>query len=170
MKISWKKKILKGNNQDLLNYKNSITNKVSKKANLKIQRIRDLPNLILNDELSFFKTSRSGRLYLREVLIFANNEPIIYARTIFKKNLRHLTYIIKKLNENPLANIVFKKKTSRSSFIFSNLSVNHRLAKKLSNKKIPIDKVDGIRRSNFECKGEKILLTEIFFNNINYFK
>jgi len=170
MKISWKKKILKGNNQDLLNYKNSITNKVSKKANLKIQRIRDFPNLILNDELSFFKTSRSGKLYLREVLIFANNEPIIYARTVFKKNLRHLTYIIKKLNENPLANIVFKKKTSRSSFIFSNLSVNHKLAKKLSNKKILIDKVDGIRRSNFECKGEKILLTEIFFNNINYFK
>jgi len=117
MKISWKKKILKGNNQDLLNYKNSITNKVSKKANLKIQRIRDFPNLILNDELSFFKTSRSGKLYLREVLIFANNEPIIYARTVFKKNLRHLTYIIKKLNENPLANIVFKKKTSRSNFI-----------------------------------------------------
>ena len=89
MKISWKKKILKGNNQDLLNYKNSITNKVSKKANLKIQRIRDFPNLILNDELSFFKTSRSGKLYLREVLIFANNEPIIYARTVFKKILRH---------------------------------------------------------------------------------
>ena len=79
-----------------------------------------------------------------------------------------MTSIIKKLNENPLANIVFKKKTSRSSFIFSNLSVNHKLAKKLSNKKILIDKVDGIRRSNFECKGEKILLTEIFFNNINY--
>jgi chorismate--pyruvate lyase len=170
MKISWKKKILKGNNQDLLNYKNSITNKVSKKANLKIQRIKDFPNLILNDELSFFKTSRSGKLYLREVLIFANNEPIIYARTVFKKNLRHLTYIIKKLNENPLANIVFKKKTSRSNFIFSHVSSNHKLLKRLFSSGIPMVKVSGARRSNFECEGEKILLTEVFFKNINYFK
>ena len=170
MKITWKKKILKGNKQDFIIYKNSITEKISKKADIKIEQKKKFPNLIYEDEAAFFETNRTGRLYLREVFIFANNKPIIYARTVFKNNLRQLTSIIKKLNENPLANIVFKKKTSRSSFIFSNLSVNHKLAKKLSNKKIPIDKVHGIRRSNFECKGEKILLTEIFFNNINCFK
>ena len=110
MKINWKNKIYKGNNQDILSYKSSITNKIVKKANLKIERNEDFPNTIFNDEKLFFKTSRSGSLFLREVLIFANDRPIIYARTVFKKNLRQLTSLVKKLNENPLANIVFKKK------------------------------------------------------------
>ena len=35
MKITWKKKILKGNKQDFIIYKNSITEKISKKAEIK---------------------------------------------------------------------------------------------------------------------------------------
>ena len=170
MKINWKNKIYKGKNQDFLNYKSSITNKISQKASLKIERNKDFPNTIFNDEKLFFKTSRSGSLFLREVLIYANDQPIIYARTVFKKNLRQLSGLVKKLNENPLANIVFKKKTSRSNFIFSYVSSNHKLAKRLFSSGIPMVKVSGARRSNFECDGEKILLTEVFFKNINYFK
>jgi len=170
MKINWKNKIYKRDNKDFLTYKSSITNKISKKANLKIQRNKSFPNTILNDEKLFFKTSRSGSLFLREVLIYADDSPIIYARTVFKKNLRQLTSIVKKLNENPLANIVFKKKTSRSEFIFSHLSPNYKLAKKLNSQHIAIDKSIGVRQSNFKCNGEKILLTEIFFKDINRFK
>ena len=170
MKINWKNKIYKGKNQDFLNYKSSITNKISQKASLKIERNKDFPNTIFNDEKLFFKTNRSGTLFLREVLIYADDRPIIYARTIFKKNLRQLTSIVKKLNDNPLANIVFKKKTSRSDFIFSHLSPNHKLAKKLNLQNMATEKVIGARRSNFECNGEKILLTEILFRNINSFK
>ena len=162
MKINWKNKIYKGKNQDFLNYKSSITNKISQKASLRIERNKDFPNTIFNDEKLFFKTSRSGSLFLREVLIYANDEPIIYARTVFKKNLRQLTGLVKKLNENPLANIVFKKKTKRSEFIFSHMSPNYKLSKRLNAKQISIKKFVGARQSNFLCKGERILLTEIF--------
>jgi chorismate-pyruvate lyase len=108
-------------------------------------------------------------LFLREVLIYANDEPIIYARTVFKKNLRQLTGLVKKLNENPLANIVFKKKTKRSEFIFSHMSPNYKLSKRLNAKQIAIKKFVGARQSNFLCRGERILLTEIFFKDINRF-
>mgnify|MGYP003997109815 FL=1 len=170
MKINWKNKIYKGKNQDFLTYKNSITNKISQKANLKIERNKEFPNIIFNDEKLFFKTSRSGSLFLREVLIYANDQPIIYARTVFKKNLRQLTGLVKKLNENPLANIVFKKKTKRSEFIFSHMSPNYKLSKRLNAKHITVKKFVGARQSNFLCKGEKILLTEIFFKDINRFR
>ena len=170
MKINWKNKIYKGKNQDFLNYKSSITNKISQKASLKIERNKDFPNTIFNDEKLFFKTSRSGSLFLREVLIYANDQPIIYARTVFKKNLRQLTGLVKKLNENPLANIVFKKKTKRSEFIFSHMSPNYKLSKRLNAKHITVKKFVGARQSNFLCKGEKILLTEIFFKDINRFR
>ena len=169
MKINWKNKIYKGNSQYVLTYKSSITNKIVKKANLKIERNEAFPNTILNDEKLFFKTSRSGSLFLREVLIFANDRPIIYARTVFKKNLRQLTSLVKKLNENPLANIVFKKKTTRSEFIFSHMSPNYKLSKKLNSQHVAIENSIGARQSNFLCKGEKILLTEIFFKDINRF-
>ena len=170
MKINWKNKIYKGKNQDFLTYKSSITNKISQKANLKIERNKEFPNIIFNDEKLFFKTSRSGSLFLREVLIYANDQPIIYARTVFKKNLRQLTGLVKKLNENPLANIVFKKKTKRSEFIFSHMSPNYKLSKRLNAKHITVKKFVGARQSNFLCKGEKILLTEIFFKDINRFR
>ena len=170
MKINWKNKIYKGKNQDFLNYKSSITNKISQKASLRIERNKDFPNTIFNDEKLFFKTGRSGSLFLREVLIYANDEPIIYARTVFKKNLRQLTGLVKKLNENPLANIVFKKKTKRSEFIFSHMSPNYKLSKRLNAKQIAIKKFVGARQSNFLCKGERILLTEIFFEDINRFR
>ena len=169
MKINWKNKIYKGKNQDFLTYKSSITNKISQKASLKIERNKDFPNTIFNDEKLFFKTSRSGSLFLREVLIYANDQPIIYARTVFKKNLRQLTGLVKKLNENPLANIVFKKKTKRSEFIFSHMSPNYKLSKRLNSKHIETEKFVGARQSNFLCKGERILLTEIFFKDINRF-
>ena len=167
--MNWKNKIYKGNNQYFLTYKSSITNKICQKANLKIQRNKDFPNTIFNDEKLFFKTSRAGSLFLREVLIYANDQPIIYARTVFKKNLRQLTGLVKKLNENPLANIVFKKKTKRSEFIFSHMSPNYRLSKRLNSKHIATEKFVGARQSNFLCKGERILLTEIFFKDINRF-
>ena len=102
-------------------------------------------------------------------MIFANDRPIIYARTVFKKNLRQLTSLVKKLNENPLANIVFKKKTTRSEFIFSHMSPNYKLSKKLNSQHVAIENSIGARQSNFLCKGEKILLTEIFFKDINRF-
>ena len=95
MKINWKNKIYKGKNQDFLNYKSSITNKISQKASLRIERNKNFPNTIFNDEKLFFKTSRSGSLFLREVLIYANDQPIIYARTVFKKNLRQLSGLVK---------------------------------------------------------------------------
>ena len=170
MKINWKNKIYKAKNQDFLTYKSSITNKISQKASLRIERNKDFPNTIFNDEKLFFKTGRSGSLFLREVLIYANDEPIIYARTVFKKNLRQLTGLVKKLNENPLANIVFKKKTKRSEFIFSQMSPNYKLSKRLNAKHISAKKFVGARQSNFLCKGERILLTEIFFKYINRFK
>ena len=168
--MNWKNKIYKGNNQYFLTYKTSITNKIAQKANLKIQRNKDFPKIISNDEKLFFKTSRSGSLFLREVLIYANDQPIIYARTVFKKNLRQLSGLIKKLNENPLANIVFKKKTKRSEFIFSHISPNYKLSKRLNSRHITTEKFVGARQSNFLCKGERILLTEIFFKDINRFR
>ena len=170
MKINWKNKIYKGKNQDFLTYKSSITNKISQKANLKIERNKEFPNTIFNDEKLFFKTTRPGSLFLREVIIYANDQPIIYARTVFKKKLRQLTGLVKKLNENPLANIVFKKKTKRSEFIFSHMSPNYKLSKRLNAKHISVKKFIGARQSNFLCKGERILLTEIFFKDINRFR
>ena len=170
MKINWKNKIYKGKNQDFLTYKSSITNKISQKASLRIERNKDFPNTIFNDEKLFFKTTRPGSLFLREVIIYANDQPIIYARTVFKKKLRQLTGLVKKLNENPLANIVFKKKTKRSEFIFSHMSPNYKLSKRLNAKHISVKKFIGARQSNFLYKGERILLTEIFFKDINRFR
>ena len=60
MKINWKNKIYKGKNQYFLTYKSSITNKISLKANLKIERNKDFPNKIFNDEKLFLRQVGRG--------------------------------------------------------------------------------------------------------------
>ena len=46
---------------------------------------------------------------------------------------------------------------------------NYKLSKRLNSKHIETEKFVGARQSNFLCKGERILLTEIFFKDINRF-
>ncbi len=50
------------------------------------------------------------------------------------------------------------------------MSPNYKLSKRLNAKHIAVKKFVGARQSNFLCKGEKILLTEIFFKDINLFR
>ena len=42
-------------NEDFIIYKNSITEKISKKANIKIEQKKDFPNLIFEDEKLFLE-------------------------------------------------------------------------------------------------------------------
>jgi chorismate-pyruvate lyase len=49
------------------------------------------------------------------------------------------------------------------------MSPNYKLSKKLNSQHVAIENSIGARQSNFLCNGEKILLTEIFFKDINRF-
>ena len=154
--------------------KKSLTKRIKKTANLKIELITNNnknKNLLLSEKF-FFPLYSSEAIYLREVIIFANGLPIMYARTTLpRKYLRSYWSNIKKLNDNSLSDVVYEKPSiKRSNFSYLPLSLNNKIYKKINsfgfkNKNLIIG-----RQSNFEYKKKNILLTEYFFEAINNFE
>ena len=127
-------------------------------------------NIFLNEK-KVFGNIKSENLYLREVLIYADKLPIMYARTVLpSKFLRGYWNKIKKLNNKPLADIVFDRKMiMRSDFKFKKPSINDDFSRKIKMLNLKNTKILATRQSTFKNKNEKVLLTEVFFNNFEKF-
>jgi len=95
----------------------------------------------------------------------------MYARTILpSKYLRGFWRNIKKLKNEPLANIVFnKKRILRSHFKFRKPSYNDEFSKRIRGFGLEKTKIVAIRESSFQNKNQKVLLTEVFFSNFDQF-
>ena len=127
-------------------------------------------NIFLNEK-KVFDNKKSEHLYLREVLIYADKLPIMYARTVLpSKYLRGFWHKIKKLKNKPLADIVFDRKMIiRSDFKFKKPSINDNFSRKIKMLNLKKTKILATRQSTFKNKNEKAVLTEVFFNNFEKF-
>ena len=151
----------------------SLSYRIRNIAKLEIVPIeKGVSNIFLNEK-EVFSNVKSEHLYLREVLIYADKLPIMYARTILpSKYLRGFWHKIKKLNNKPLADIVFERKMiKRSDFKFKKPSVNDNFSRKIKMFNLKNTKILATRQSTFKNKNknEKVLLTEVFFNNFEKF-
>ena len=145
----------------------SLSYRIRNIAKLEIIPVETRGNNIFVNEKKVLGNIKSEHLYLREVLIYADELPIMYARTVIpSKYLRGFWHKIKKLNNKPLADIVFKKKMIiRSNFKFKKPSNNDNFSRKIKMFNLKNTKILATRQSTFKNKSEKALLTEVFFNN-----
>ena len=148
--------------------KGSLSNKIINIMPFRIKELKGRHIKVLNDEKVFFQKKNTGDLYIREALIFADKLPIVYARTVIpKKYLRGFWGRVKNLKNSPLSEIVFNKKyILRSNFVFKNLSDNDDLIKRLNAYKIFERGRIMARKSVFNHRGQKALLTEVFLSRI----
>ena len=152
--------------------KGSLSNKIINIMPFRIKELKGRHIKVLNDEKVFFQKKNTGDLYIREALIFADKLPIVYARTVIpKKYLRGFWGRVKNLKNSPLSEIVFNKKyILRSNFVFKNLSDNDDLTKRLNAYKIFERGRIMARKSVFNHRGQKALLTEVFLSSIEVIK
>ena len=148
--------------------KGSLSNKIINIMPFRIKELKGRHIKAFNDEKVFFQKKNTGDLYIREALIFADKLPIVYARTVIpKKYLRGFWGRVKNLKNSPLSEIVFNKKCIlRSNFVFKNLSDNDELIKRLNAYKIFERGRIMARKSVFNHRGQKALLTEVFLSSI----
>ena len=146
----------------------SLSNKIINIMPFRIKELKGRHIKAFNDEKVFFQKKNTGDLYIREALIFADKLPIVYARTVIpKKYLRGFWGRVKNLKNSPLSEIVFNKKyILRSNFVFKNLSDNDELTKRLNAYKIFERGRIMARKSVFNHRGQKALLTEVFLSSI----
>jgi chorismate--pyruvate lyase len=150
----------------------SLSNKIINIMPFRIKELKGRHIKVFNDEKVFFQKKNTGDLYIREALIFADKLPIVYARTVIpKKYLRGFWGRVKNLKNSPLSEIVFNKKyILRSNFVFKNLSDNDELTKRLNAYKIFERGRIMARKSVFNHRGQKALLTEVFLSSIEGIK
>lgn len=179
----WRRKYnfnVKDLNKDSINMrqwiknKNSLTDRINKIANLKIKLVTNNhknKNLLLSEK-NFFPLYKAENIFLREVIIFADELPIMYARTVLpRKYLRGYWNDIKKLNTNSLSKVVYENPSiKRSNFSYLAPSINNNILKKINSLKIESKNLAIGRQSYFEYKRRNILLTEFFFEAINNFE
>ena len=172
LKIMWNKNIKIENKLKywLIDVK-SLSYRIRNIAKLEIIPIKVRKIKLFLNEKKVFGYKKPEKFYLREVLIYADTLPIMYARTILpSKYLRGFWRNIKKLKNEPLANIVFnKKRILRSHFKFRKPSYNDEFSKRIRGFGLEKTKIVAIRESSFQNKNQKVLLTEVFFSNFDQF-
>ena len=166
-----KSRVTAGNLNLWIKNKKSLTNRIKDIASLKIKLITNKRNIFLLSEKQFFSSYRPETLFLREVIIFANDDPIMYARTVLPyKYLRSHWAEIKNLKTNSLSEVVYDKPCiKRSNFSYLPSSLNNNIIKKIHLYGLETKKLEIGRQSHFKYKKENILLTEFFFAALDKF-
>ncbi|MDG2253055.1 MAG: chorismate lyase [Methylophilaceae bacterium] len=169
----WQKKINgKSEFRFWLSNKRSLSKRVKNIAQFQVIQIKPAIIKFLKIERDKFRNIRDGQLYLREVMIYADGRPIMYARTVTPKiNLRGFWRGIKGLQDNPLSDIIFEKKViNRSAFIYSVFSKNDDISKSVRNSGHNVSNILVSRQSLFDYNNQSVLLTEVFFKNFEYLR
>lgn len=106
--------------------------------------------------------------YMREVIIQSDDLPMIYAKTLLKKNdIEDAWNCIKSLGQQSLANILFKdSKIFRRSLSYRICKSNDALYLHLKSLNLIHGEVIWLRQSKWEREGKILLLVEVFLSNL----
>ena len=173
IKIMWQNKINSKSELRLwLTNRSSLSKRVKNIARFQVIQIRPAIINFLKIEKDKFRNFRKGQLYLREVMLYADGLPIMYARTVTPKiNLRGFWNGIKRLQDNPLSDIIFEQKViKRSPFIYSRFSKNDDISKSVRNSGHNDFNILVSRQSMFNYNNKSVLLTEVFFKNFEHLR
>ncbi len=169
----WQKKInRKSELRFWLSNRRSLSKRIKNIAQFKVIQIRPAIKKFLKIEREKFRNIKNSQLYLREVMIYADGRLVMYARTVTPKiNLRGFWGRIKRLQDNPLSDIIFEKKViKRSPFIYSEFSKNDDISKSVMNSGHNVSNILVSRQSMFYYNNKGVLLTEVFFKNFEHLR
>ena len=148
-------KSLKIQNNEILSWLNepgSITSRIKSFSDFKLKLLRDGPGEVdaSEDDLIISNYRENN---IREVLLYSNEEPLIYAKSVIPlETIRLGLGILGNLKENPLGDILFSNPEIKKKYML--------FAKFESNKKIFYG-----RKGIYTVKGFPFSVCEIFLIN-----
>lgn len=82
----WQKKIiLKSKIDAWLKISSSLSEIIKQRASYRVDVVNSLKKNLMENELKKFSIFRKEKLFLREVILFANDKPVMYARTVIPR-------------------------------------------------------------------------------------
>ena len=101
---------------------------------------------------------------IREVLLFGNNQPVVFAHSVLPRtSLRGAWYVLGKLGNKPLGATLFANpKVKRTPLEYKKLPKHHPISMRVAEHLHTSPKAMWARRSVFQLNCARILVTEVF--------
>jgi len=113
------------------------------------------------DEIEVLGTRE--KVLVREVVLYCDDEPVIYARTVMQEGTIGSEPRLLTLGKTSLGEVLFNHPDmKRSPFTFANLNKTHRLFADIQHSTNKISETLIARRSVFYLSGNGLLLSEVF--------
>lgn len=120
------------------------------------------------DESALLQLPAYKAALVREVLLFGNHLPIVFAHSVLPRtSLRGDWHALGKLGNKPLGAALFANpKVKRSQIVVKKLSIHHPISLRLASYSQTSPLQLWARRSVFQLNGDKILVTEVFLEQL----
>lgn len=120
------------------------------------------------DESALLGLKASQPALIREVLLMGNNQPVVFAHSVLPRtSLRGAWYGLGKLGNKPLGATLFANpKVKRTRLTYKKLPRHHPISMRLAEHMPNMPKVLWARRSVFQLNCARILVTEIFLEQL----
>lgn len=122
------------------------------------------------DESVLLNEKAAKRAYVREVLLYGHQQPVVFAHSVLPHNsLRGPWHLLGKLGNQPLGAALFiNQRVVRTPLSYKKLTPNHMLYKKAVKHLPTLPSYLWARRSIFSLNCAHILVTEVFLPAIHH--
>jgi chorismate lyase len=120
------------------------------------------------DEVSLLNISRPQNIYTRNVFLYADNKPVVFAHSVTAAHhLRHAWHALQHLGNRPLGALLFSHPlVQRAPLRYKTLKPDHPLYRQAASVMQIKPQRLWARRSVFTLHGASLLVTEVFLPDI----
>ena len=124
--------------------------------------------LFRSDEFALLGLKASQHALIREVLLMGNNQPVVFAHSLLPRaSLRGAWQGLGKLGNKPLGATLFTNpKVKRTPLEYKKLARHHPISMRVAGHLKTSPKALWARRSIFSINCAKILVTEVFLEQL----
>jgi chorismate--pyruvate lyase len=166
-----KKPMMSGTYRKWLIYDGSLTARLKARyADFGVKPVLLKNASAFTDESALLFLKANQHALIREVILMGNTQPVVFAHSVLpRSSLRGAWYSLGKLGNKPLGAILFSNpKVKRTPLAYKKLPRQHPISMRVAEHLKTSPKVMWARRSTFSLGCARILVTEVFLEQIFY--
>lgn len=133
-----------------------------------VQNIYNGLTIANHDEIEVLQLTRRQKIYTRDVFLFADNNPVVFAHSVVAaEHLKGAWHALQHLGNRPLGALLFTHPLiKREALRFQSLKQGHPLYQQATQKLLSPPSQLLARRSVFSLYSAPLLVTEVFLPHI----
>ena len=147
----------------------SLTRRIQQRCDkFHVRNIYDGLSRVIRDEINILNVPRPQHVYTREVFLYADNQPVVFAHSVVAaQHLRGAWHALQHLGNRPLGALLFSHpQVQRAPLRYCVIKPDHPLYQLATSELTTPPARLWARRSVFTLHGAPLLVTEVFLPGI----